>query len=78
MADYDDIKKLLDEAKDIEASYMNACNITGEARRNETELLNQLNEKQRAINAAMTKIRSQSPRDSDWKMQDRKVEAVHP
>jgi hypothetical protein len=78
MADYDEIKKLFDEAKEIEAAYMNACNVTGEARRNETALLNQLNEKQKNINAAMTKIRSQAPRDSDWKIQDRKVEAVHP
>lgn len=61
------LRKLLDELAELQSAYDSAKMAESAARSERTDLLNQINRTQAAIDKELGVVRKSAPRDSDWK-----------
>ena len=61
-----DMKSALDALEAASADWRRASSEAQQARNRETDCLNRVNQAQKAVDALVSKVRTHSPRDSDW------------
>jgi hypothetical protein len=69
------IAEQVEKVRALHALHEAAERQTSLARKEETRLLNEVNDAQRALDAMLAEIRLTAPRDSDWKRAAREARA---